>query len=142
MNCNPNSSYKIPEDLILESFLTTINDHTSQNIEDAWAKMVETFNRTKPCKVEPQAKILKEDKQVDTRLAQLGIDNGFKLERLKDGSVEYRPHEFCFCPCPNTQLELWIEPAPEGTVPDKTDQELEAEREVKEEFNEVVIAYD
>lgn len=128
-NCTPENTYKMPEGLVLEPFLTTENDRTSKNIEDAVTRMFEVFGRKTDCKVEPKPKILKDNHQVDTRLAQLGIDNNFKLCKSKDGSVQYNSHEFCVVLCPNTKIDLWIEPAPPGGEPDKTDQELERERE-------------
>lgn len=87
-------TFEVPGDFVIEDIYTNPQDKNEKLINDVGQLIVETFGKQKEQKVEKPAKILKSDDQIDLRLAQLGIDNNFKMCKDTDGKLSYRSHTF------------------------------------------------
>jgi hypothetical protein len=87
-------TFEVPGDFVIEDIYTNPQDKNEKLINDVGQLLVETFGKQKETKKEKPAKILKTDDQIDLRLAQLGIDNNFKMCKDKDGKLSYRSHTF------------------------------------------------
>ena len=79
-------TFEVPADFVIEDIYT--------KPQDVGQLIFETFGKRKEEKKEKPAKHLKSDDQIDLRLAQLGIDNNFKMCKDKDGKLSYRSHTF------------------------------------------------
>lgn len=88
------STFTVPADFVIEDIYTKPQDKNEKLILDVGQLIFETFGKRKEEKKEKPAKILKSDDQIDLRLAQLGIDNNFKMCEDKDGKLSYRSHTF------------------------------------------------
>ena len=88
------STFTVPGDFVIEDIYTKPQDKNEKLINDVGQLIFETFGKRKEEKKEKPAKILKSDDQIDLRLAQLGIDNNFKMCKDKDGKLSYRSHTF------------------------------------------------
>lgn len=83
------------DDFVLEEIYTNPTTNANKSIEEAFTSMYEVFGKMKnPKPKTPEAKILKQDDEIDLRLAQLGIDNKFCLCKDKDGKLSYKSHIF------------------------------------------------
>ena len=95
---NPQSpvvrTFEVPADFVIEDTYTKPQDKNEKLINDVGQLIFETFGKRKEEKKEKPAKLLKSDDQIDLRLAQLGIDNNFKMCKDKDGKLSYRSHTF------------------------------------------------
>lgn len=87
-------TFEVPGDFVIEDIYTNPQDKNEKLINDVGQLILETFGKHKEQKVEKPAKLLKSDDQIDLRLAQLGIDNNFKMCKDKDGKLSYRSHTF------------------------------------------------
>ena len=87
-------TFEVPGDFVIEDIYTKPQDKNEKLINDVGQLIFETFGKRKEEKKEKPAKILKSDDQIDLRLAQLGIDNNFKMCKDKDGKLSYRSHTF------------------------------------------------
>lgn len=87
-------TFEVPGDFVIEDIYTKPQDKNEKLINDVGQLILETFGKRKEEKKEKPAKILKSDDQIDLRLAQLGIDNNFKMCKDKDGKLSYRSHTF------------------------------------------------
>lgn len=87
-------TFEVPGDFVIEDIYTKPQDKNEKLINDVGQLIFETFGKHKEEKKEKPAKILKSDDQIDLRLAQLGIDNNFKMCKDKDGKLSYRSHTF------------------------------------------------
>lgn len=88
-------TFEVPGDFVIEDIYTNPQDKNEKLILDVGQLIFETFGKRKEeKKVEKPAKLLKSDDQIDLRLAQLGIDNNFKMCKDKDGKLSYRSHTF------------------------------------------------
>lgn len=87
-------TFEVPGDFVLEDIYTNPKEKNEKLINDVGQLIVETFSKPKTPKTEKLAKLLKTDDQVDLRLAQLGIDNNFKMCKDPDGKMSYRSHTF------------------------------------------------
>lgn len=87
-------TFEVPADFVIEDIYTKPQDKNEKLINDVGQLILETFGKRKEEKTEKPAKILKSDDQIDLRLAQLGIDNNFKMCKDKDGKLSYRSHTF------------------------------------------------
>ena len=87
-------TFEVPGDFVLEDIYTNPKEKNEKLINDVGQLIVETFGKPKTSKTEKPAKLLKTDDQIDLRLAQLGIDNNFKMCKDPDGKMSYRSHTF------------------------------------------------
>ena len=87
-------TFEVPADFVIEDIYTKPQDKNEKLINDVGQLIFETFGKRKEEKKEKPAKHLKSDDQIDLRLAQLGIDNNFKMCKDKDGKLSYRSHTF------------------------------------------------
>lgn len=87
-------TFEVPGDFVIEDIYTKPQDKNEKLINDVGQLIFETFGKRKEEKKEKPAKLLKSDDQIDLRLAQLGIDNNFKMCKDKDGKLSYRSHTF------------------------------------------------
>lgn len=87
-------TFEVPGDFVIEDIYTNPQDKNEKLINDVGQLILETFGKRKEEKKEKPAKLLKSDDQIDLRLAQLGIDNNFKMCEDKDGKLSYRSHTF------------------------------------------------
>lgn len=90
-------TFEVPGDFVLEDIYTNPKEKNEKLILDVGQLIVETFGKPKTTKTEKPAKpakLLKTDDQIDLRLAQLGIDNNFKMCKDPDGKMSYRSHTF------------------------------------------------
>ena len=87
-------TFEVPGDFVLEDIYTNPKEKNEKLILDVGQLIVETFGKPKTSKTEKPAKMLKTDDQIDLRLAQLGIDNNFKMCKDPDGKMSYRSHTF------------------------------------------------
>ena len=87
-------TFEVPADFVIEDIYTKPQDKNEKLINDVGQLIFETFGKRKEEKKEKPAKLLKSDDQIDLRLAQLGIDNNFKMCKDKDGKLSYRSHTF------------------------------------------------
>lgn len=87
-------TFEVPGDFVLEDIYTNPKEKNEKLINDVGQLIVETFGKPKTTKTEKPAKLLKTDDQIDLRLAQLGIDNNFKMCKDPDGKMSYRSHTF------------------------------------------------
>lgn len=87
-------TFEVPGDFVIEDIYTKPQDKNEKLINDVGQLILETFGKHKEEKKEKPAKLLKSDDQIDLRLAQLGIDNNFKMCKDKDGKLSYRSHTF------------------------------------------------
>lgn len=87
-------TFEVPGDFVIEDIYTNPQDKNEKIINDVGQLILETFGKQKNTKKEKPAKLLKSDDQIDLRLAQLGIDNNFKMCEDKDGKLSYRSHTF------------------------------------------------
>lgn len=87
-------TFEVPGDFVLEDIYTNPKEKNEKLILDVGQLIVETFGKPKISKTEKPAKLLKTDDQIDLRLAQLGIDNNFKMCKDPDGKMSYRSHTF------------------------------------------------
>lgn len=87
-------TFEVPGDFVLEDIYTNPKEKNEKLILDVGQLIVETFGKPKTSKTEKPAKLLKTDDQIDLRLAQLGIDNNFKMCKDPDGKMSYRSHTF------------------------------------------------
>lgn len=87
-------TFEVPGDFVLEDIYTNPKEKNEKLILDVSQLIVETFGKPKTSKTEKPAKLLKTDDQIDLRLAQLGIDNNFKMCKDPDGKMSYRSHTF------------------------------------------------
>ena len=87
-------TFEVPGDFVLEDIYTNPKEKNEKLINDVGQLIVETFGKLKTSKTEKPAKLLKTDDQIDLRLAQLGIDNNFKMCKDPDGKMSYRSHTF------------------------------------------------
>lgn len=87
-------TFEVPGDFVLEDIYTNPKEKNEKLINDIGQLIVETFGKPKTSKTEKPAKLLKTDDQIDLRLAQLGIDNNFKMCKDPDGKMSYRSHTF------------------------------------------------
>lgn len=122
-DCTSKNCYKMPDGIILEDFYTTNNDRTASNIADAMVMMFETFKKDHECK-QDNPKFLKSQSEIDARLAQLGIDRKFELEK-GDNSVTYHSHLFAFCECKTGKSNKPNEPECDVVSEASEDSELE-----------------
>lgn len=90
----PKSNFVAPDDLVLEDVFTNPTMKQETTINELSEMIEKVFGRTKIVKEEKPAKLLKTDDQIDLRLAQLGIDNNFKMCKDDQGSVSYKSHVF------------------------------------------------
>ena len=90
----PKSNFVAPDDLVLEEEFTNPTMKQEKTINELSEMIEKVFGRTKIVKEEKQAKLLKTDDQIDLRLAQLGIDNNFKMCKDDQGNVSYKSHVF------------------------------------------------
>ena len=87
-------TFEVPGDFVLEDIYTNPKEKNEKLINDVGQLIVETIGKPKTSKTEKPAKLLKTDDQIDLRLAQLGIDNNFKMCKDPDGKMSYRSHTF------------------------------------------------
>ena len=87
-------TFEVPGDFVLEDIYTNPKEKNEKLINDVGQLIAETFGKLKTSKTEKPAKLLKTDDQIDLRLAQLGIDNNFKMCKDPDGKMSYRSHTF------------------------------------------------
>lgn len=87
-------TFEVPGDFVLEDIYTNPKEKNEKLINDVGQLIVEIFGKPKTSKTEKSAKLLKTDDQIDLRLAQLGIDNNFKMCKDPDGKMSYRSHTF------------------------------------------------
>ena len=87
-------TFEVPADFVIEDIYTKPQDKNEKLINDVGQLIFETFGKRKEEKKEKPAKHLKSDDQIDLRLAQLGIDNNFKMCKDNDGKLSYRSHTF------------------------------------------------